>query len=184
MSRWYSSVATQVKFAQKQAALQAKNAKPDKKVTDFVRRIRRVLDKKSREHGGTEGTYLRECFLNWDADAPALLTVLDRVPESDPWSSELRYQPGRPDDASRTSSGITVVWNQRIPLFGSNEMTYDLLIEDVVNASTHFLQPQPPIPKSARPDETVPAGAEKVHQEGAARNCSRTSPVLTQNFSN
>ena len=60
MSRWYSSVKTQVKFAQKQAALQAKNAKPDKKVTDFVRRIRRVLDKKSREHGGTEGTYLRE----------------------------------------------------------------------------------------------------------------------------
>ena len=60
MSRWHSSVATQVKFAQKQAALQAKNAKPDKKVTDFVRRIRRVLDKKSREHGGTEGTYLRE----------------------------------------------------------------------------------------------------------------------------
>ena len=64
-----SLVDTQVKFAQKQAALQAKNAKPDKKVTDFVRRIRRVLDKKSREHGGTEGTYLRECFLNWVRDA-------------------------------------------------------------------------------------------------------------------
>ena len=63
-----------VKFAQKQAALQAKSAKPDKKVTDFVRRIRRVLDKKSREHGGTEGTYLRECFLNWVRDAASLLT--------------------------------------------------------------------------------------------------------------
>ena len=39
---------------------------------------------------------------------------------------------------------------------GSNEMTYDLLIEDVVNASTHFLQPQPPIPQSARPDGPFP----------------------------
>ena len=38
-STWLSLVATQVKFAQKQAALQAKNAKPDRKVTDFVRRI-------------------------------------------------------------------------------------------------------------------------------------------------
>ena len=44
-STWLSLVATQVKFAQKQAALQAKNAKPDRKVTDFVRRIRRVLIK-------------------------------------------------------------------------------------------------------------------------------------------
>ena len=35
-------------------------------------------------------------------------------------------------------------------------MTYDLLIEDVVNASTHFLQPQPPIPQSARPDGPFP----------------------------
>ena len=68
-----SSVHTQVKFAQKQAALQAKNAKPDRKVTDFVRRIRRVLDKKSREHGGTEGTYLRECFLNWVTDSASSL---------------------------------------------------------------------------------------------------------------
>jgi len=35
-------------------------------------------------------------------------------------------------------------------------MTYDLLIEDVVNASTHFLQPQPAIPQSARPDGPFP----------------------------
>jgi hypothetical protein len=37
-----------------------------------------------------------------------------------------------------------------------DEMTYDLLIEDVVNASIHFLQPQPPIPQSARPDGPFP----------------------------
>ena len=150
MSRWYSSVATQVKFAQKQAALQAKNAKPDKKVTDFVRRIRRVLDKKSREHGGTEGTYLRECFLNWDADCSGTIDSIEfrkairslglAISQADA-SYLVGYYGG-------VESAYTSV--------SQNEMTYDLLIEDVVNASTHFLQPQPPIPKSARPDGPFP----------------------------
>ena len=145
-----SSVTTQVKFAQKQAALQAKSAKPDKKVTDFVRRIRRVLDKKSREHGGTEGTYLRECFLNWDADCSGTIDAIEFrkairslglvISQADA-SYLVGYYGG-------VESAYTSV--------SQNEMTYDLLIEDVVNASIHFLQPQPPIPASARPDGPFP----------------------------
>ena len=135
-----------VKFAQKQAALQAKSAKPDKKVTDFVRRIRRVLDKKSREHGGTEGTYLRECFLNWDADCSGTIDAIEfrkaiRALGLDISQADASYLVGYYGGVESAYTSI-----------GSNEMTYDLLIEDVVNASTHFLQPQPAIPASARPD--------------------------------
>ena len=145
-----SSVDTQVKFAQKQAALQAKNAKPDRKVTDFVRRIRRVLDKKSREHGGTEGTYLRECFLNWDADCSGTIDSVElrkaiRSLGLDISQADASYLVGYYGGVESAYTSI-----------GSNEMTYDLLIEDVVNASIHFLQPQPPIPASARPDGPFP----------------------------
>jgi len=149
-STWLSLVATQVKFAQKQAALQAKNAKPDRKVTDFVRRIRRVLDKKSREHGGTEGTYLRECFLNWDADCSGTIDAIEfrkaiRSLGLDISQADASYLVGYYGGVESAYTSI-----------GSNEMTYDLLIEDVVNASTHFLQPQPAIPASARPDGPFP----------------------------
>ena len=150
MSRWHSSVATQVKFAQKQAALQAKNAKPDRKVTDFVRRIRRVLDKKSREHGGTEGTYLRECFLNWDADCSGTIDAIEfrkaiRSLGLDISQADASYLVGYYGGVESAYTSVS-----------QNEMTYDLLIEDVVNASTHFLQPQPAIPQSARPDGPFP----------------------------
>ena len=146
---WLSS--PHVKFAQKQAALQAKNAKPDRKVTDFVRRIRRVLDKKSREHGGTEGTYLRECFLNWDADCSGTIDAIEfrkaiRSLGLDISQADASYLVGYYGGVESAYTSI-----------GSNEMTYDLLIEDVVNASTtHFLQPQPAIPASARPDGPFP----------------------------
>ena len=175
-----SSVDTQVKFAQKQAALQAKSAKPDKKVTDFVRRIRRVLDKKSREHGGTEGTYLRECFLNWVRDSASSLNLnliwWRRLRRHD----RMRVYTTQDADCSGTidsiefrkairSLGLDISQADASYLVGyyggvesaytsvsQNEMTYDLLIEDVVNASIHFLRPQPPIPQSARPDGPFP----------------------------
>ena len=139
-----------VKFAQKQAALQAKSAKPDKKVTDFVRRIRRVLDKKSREHGGTEGTYLRECFLNWDADCSGTIDSIEfrkaiRSLGLDISQADASYLVGYYGGVESAYTSVA-----------KNEMTYDLLIEDVVNASIHFLQPQPPIPQSARPDGPFP----------------------------
>ena len=139
-----------VKFAQKQAALQAKSAKPDKKVTDFVRRIRRVLDKKSREHGGTEGTYLRECFLNWDADCSGTIDAIEfrkaiRSLGLDISQADASYLVGYYGGVESAYTSVA-----------KDEMTYDLLIEDVVNASIHFLQPQPPIPQSARPDGPFP----------------------------
>ena len=139
-----------VKFAQKQAALQAKSAKPDKKVTDFVRRIRRVLDKKSREHGGTEGTYLRECFLNWDADCSGTIDSIEfrkaiRSLGLDISQADASYLVGYYGGVESAYTSVA-----------KDEMTYDLLIEDVVNASIHFLQPQPPIPASARPDGPFP----------------------------
>ena len=139
-----------VKFAQKQAALQAKSAKPDKKVTDFVRRIRRVLDKKSREHGGTEGTYLRECFLNWDADCSGTIDSIEfrkaiRSLGLDISQADASYLVGYYGGVESAYTSVA-----------KDEMTYDLLIEDVVNASVHFLQPQPPIPASARPDGPFP----------------------------
>mmetsp|Transcript_12564 Transcript_12564/g.33126 ORF Transcript_12564/g.33126 Transcript_12564/m.33126 type:complete len:607 (-) Transcript_12564:42-1862(-) len=139
-----------VKFAQKQAALQAKNARPDRKVTDFVRRIRRVLDKKSREHGGTEGTYLRECFLNWDADCSGTIDAVEfrkaiRSLGLDISQADASYLVGYYGGVESAYTSVA-----------KDEMTYDLLIEDVVNASIHFLQPQPPIPASARPDGPFP----------------------------
>ena len=172
-----SLVNTQVKFAQKQAALQAKNAKPDKKVTDFVRRIRRVLDKKSREHGGTEGTYLRECFLNWVRDAASSLnfnvTWWRRHDHTRVYTTQDADCSGTIDaiefrkairslglDISQADASYLVGYyggvESAYTSVSQNEMTYDLLIEDVVNASIHFLQPQPPIPASARPDGPFP----------------------------
>ena len=149
-------------------------------MTDFVRRIRRVLDKKSREHGGTEGTYLRECFLNWVRDAASSLN-LNLIS----WRRRRRHDrtsvyTTQDADCSGTidsiefrkairSLGLDISQADASYLVGyyggvesaytsvaKDEMTYDLLIEDVVNASIHFLQPQPPIPQSARPDGPFP----------------------------
>ena len=115
-----------------------------------MRRIRRVLDKKSREHGGTEGTYLRECFLNWDADCSGTIDSTEfrkaiRSLGLDITQADASYLVGYYGGVESAYKSIS-----------QNEMTYDLLIEDVVNASTHFLQPQPAIPASARPDGPFP----------------------------
>ena len=115
-----------------------------------MRRIRRVLDKKSREHGGTEGTYLRECFLNWDADCSGTIDSTEfrkaiRSLGLDLSQADASYLVGYYGGVESAYTSIQ-----------QNEMTYDLLIEDVVNASTHFLQPQPAIPQSARPDGPFP----------------------------
>ena len=119
-----SSVDTQVKFAQKQAALQAKNAKPDRKVTDFVRRIRRVLDKKSREHGGTEGTYLREYDLGVPACGGAF-TSLDGLVSIRRgrgwffvrfWGQFVMLRAGASSTGTRTAPAPSIVRNSGKPL--------------------------------------------------------------------
>jgi Ca2+-binding EF-hand superfamily protein len=136
-----------VKFEQKQAALRAKNAHPDKRAGDFVRRLRRVLDLKSREHGGTEGTYLRECFLNWDADCSGTIDAVELKKAI--FSLGLRISLS---DAQYLVGYYGGVESAYVQGGNTSEMTYHSLIDDVVGSSVHFLQPQPKVPVSARPD--------------------------------
>ena len=92
----------------------------------------------------------RRCFLNWDADCSGTIDSVEfrkaiRSLGLDISQADASYLVGYYGGVESAYTSVS-----------QNEMTYDLLIEDVVNASTHFLQPQPPIPQSARPDGPFP----------------------------
>ena len=92
----------------------------------------------------------RRCFLNWDADCSGTIDSIEfrkaiRSLGLDISQADASYLVGYYGGVESAYTSVS-----------QNEMTYDLLIEDVVNASTHFLQPQPAIPASARPDGPFP----------------------------
>lgn len=64
-----------LRFEQKQSLLKA-NSNGDglnPKLQRFFERLRRCLDRRVREIGGTEDTLLRSCFTQWDANASGTL---------------------------------------------------------------------------------------------------------------
>ena len=56
------------RFERKQHAAAHETREVDARHDAFLRRLRRCLDRKVRESGGTEFSVLRASFLDWDAD--------------------------------------------------------------------------------------------------------------------
>uniref|UniRef100_A0A7S1TRY6 EF-hand domain-containing protein n=1 Tax=Phaeomonas parva TaxID=124430 RepID=A0A7S1TRY6_9STRA len=97
-------------------------------VKDFIGRLRQLLLKKMRVDGGTEFSIIRKVFLGWDADQSGQLD-----------KEELR---GAARDfglrLSAREAGIIVDYYSDTE--GAHEMSYQKLVKDLTNGTTHYLQ--------------------------------------------
>ena len=131
-----------LRFTAKQAKLKHKLANPDPTVTAFVKKLQRFLRKRMKETGGTEGSVLRQAFLNWDADCSGELSAGEFTGALRSLGCVI---------SQREASAIVNYYD----LEGDGEMTYPPLVEDVARGARHFLQH--PEKESARPADAFEA---------------------------
>ena len=116
-----------IRFEQKQASIQVKKDKPDLRIVDFCQRLRRHLDKRVRELGGTESSVLRTAFLDWDGDCSGALSV-------------------REFKRAVESLGFVVPDGEASYVVGyygaehGGEMRYATFVEDVARLGKHFME--------------------------------------------
>ena len=139
-----------LRFAAKQAKLKHKLANPDPVVTTFIHKLQRFLRRRMKESGGTEGSVLRQAFLNWDADCSGELSSTE-------FMGALRSLGCL---ISQREAQIVVDYYD---LEGDGEMTYPPLVEDVSRGSRHFLQH--PEKESARPSASDHSDSARPHRK-------------------
>ena len=127
-----------IRFEQKQASIQVKKDKPDLRIVDFCQRLRRHLDKRVRELGGTESSVLRTAFLDWDGDCSGALSV-------------------REFKRAVESLGFVVPDGEASYVVGyygaehGGEMRYATFVEDVARLGRHFMEHSDVGAATARP---------------------------------
>ncbi|KAH8045770.1 hypothetical protein JL722_14043 [Aureococcus anophagefferens] len=116
-----------IRFEQKQASIQVKKDRPDLRIVDFCQRLRRHLDKRVRELGGTESSVLRTAFLDWDGDCSGALSV-------------------REFKRAVESLGFVVADDEASYVVGyygadsGGEMRYATFVEDVARLGRHLME--------------------------------------------
>lgn len=124
-----------IRFEQKQASVAVKARSPDARVAAFCKRLRRTLDKRVRDVGGTEFSVLRTTFLDWDAACAGDLDARD-----------FRHAMRALGLALSEEEARYVVGYYAVDERGM--MRYDALVEDVARSGKHFMEH--PEPRDAR----------------------------------
>ncbi|KAJ1462957.1 hypothetical protein M885DRAFT_504440 [Pelagophyceae sp. CCMP2097] len=115
-----------LKFEQKQRALRHKIANPEAGVDAFLSKLRRCLDKRVREVGGTEQSVLRATFLDWDADCSGEL-------------DQTEFRDAVQSLGLKVSPAEARLLVEYYDVKGRSEMSYEPLVEDIQRGATHFL---------------------------------------------